>query len=148
MTGGRMYHQALGLIDHQHILVLVNNIQFHLGGRNIHRLGFGQGNGDLIPQIQFVIFLTGLATAQNTTLFQQFLRRRSGHSLHIARQKGIQTFPGNIRKQGHFFFSSFQNSLLKKIRWHTSKIPPQVIKQSATLNTGNSMNSSWIISTT
>ena len=47
-----------------------------------------------------------------------------------------------------YFFSSFQNSLLKKIREITMAKQPQVMKQSATLNTGKLMNFVSIISTT
>ena len=45
-------------------------------------------------------------------------------------------------------FSSFQNSLLNITRWPISRQQPQVMKQSATLNTGNSMKVVSIISTT
>ena len=47
-----------------------------------------------------------------------------------------------------YFFSSFQNSLLKRIRLVIMAIQPQVMKQSATLNTGNRMNLVSSMSTT
>ena len=54
-----------------------------------------------------------------------------------------------LRSQtGYFFVSSFQKPLLNKNRWAISRKQLQVIKQSATLNTGNFINSVWIISTT
>ena len=42
----------------------------------------------------------------------------------------------------------FQNSLLNSTRWAMSSTQPQVMKQSATLNTGKRMNSTSIMSTT
>ena len=55
--------------------------------------------------------------------------------------------PGKVSGYDHFL-SSFQNDLLKNTRWIISKMQPQVMKLSATLNTGKVINSVSIISTT
>ena len=52
------------------------------------------------------------------------------------------------RSTTNYFLSSFQKALLKNTRCKISKIQPQVMKQSATLNTANRMKSTSIMSTT
>ena len=62
-------------------------------------------------------------------------------------QEGIQPFPGGVGDQAHLC-SSFQKSLWKKARCTITSTQPQVMKQSATLNTGKSMKVVSNISTT
>ena len=73
MPSGGMHHQALGLIDDQHILVFIHDVQVHLGGADIHGLGFGDLITDLITDIQFIIFLSGLTVATDSALFNELL---------------------------------------------------------------------------
>ena len=143
-----MDHQTLRLVDHQHIIVFVHDVQRHLRGHDVHFLGFRQRHGDLIAYIQFVVFLSGLTVSQNAAFLQQLLHTGTAHIFNTAGHEGIQTLAGNVGNQHHFFFSSFQNSLLIRNRCKSSRIALQVIKQSATLNTGNTMKSVSIISTT
>ena len=41
VSGGGMHHQPLGLVDDQQIVVLVDDIQRHFGGNDVHGLCFG-----------------------------------------------------------------------------------------------------------
>ena len=73
MSGSGMHHQTLGLVDDQHILVFIDDIQIHFGRRNIHSLRLRNLVGDLIANIQLVIFLAGLAVAFDPPLFDELL---------------------------------------------------------------------------
>ena len=147
MAGSGVDNKPLGLIDHNHILVFVDDIQCHFHRADIHGFGLRNGNGDGITGIQFVIFLAGLAVAQDTALVQKLLGSAAGQLRDTAGQKGIQPFTGQVGEECHFV-SSFQNALLKKIMCTISRMQPQVMKQSATLKMGNSMNWVSIMSTT
>ena len=147
MASGRVDHQALGLVDYQHVFVLVHNIQGDLLGDNVDGLGLGDGDLDLVAGIELVILFSQLAAPQHTALFQQLLSTGTAQIFHRAGKKRVQPLAGDVSIKDHFF-SSFQKALLKKRRCTSSAMQPQVIKQSATLNTGKSMNSRWIMSTT
>ena len=41
VSGGGMHHQPLGLVDDQQIVVLIDDVQGHFGGNDVHSLGFG-----------------------------------------------------------------------------------------------------------
>ena len=148
VSGSGVNNKALWFVDHQHVVILVNNVQLHLCGYDVHFLGLGQCDGNLVADIQFVVFLSGLAVSQNAAFLQQLLCAGAAHILNRTGNERIQTLTGNIRDQNHFFFSSFQNSLLIRNRCAMSKMQPQVMKQSATLNTGKSIKAVSIISTT
>ena len=147
MTDGRVDHQALGLVDHHHILVLIDDVQGNVLGHDVHR--FGLRNGDLngVAGIQFVIFLAGLAVSRHGALIHELLGGGAGQVRADTGHEGVQPLAGNVSGKNHFF-SSFQNSLLNRIRETIMAMQPQVMKQSATLNTGNTMNFVSIISTT
>ena len=93
-----MHHQTLRLIDHQKVIVFVDNVKIHLHRHNIHRFGFGEGQGNFIANIQFVVFLAGFSAAQNTALLNKVLRAAAAEVFHASRQKGIQALPGLIGK--------------------------------------------------
>ena len=93
---GRVDDKTFGLIDHQHILVFIDDIQLHFRGHDVHFLGFGQSDADFVADIQFVVFLSGLAAAQHATLFQQLLGAGAAHILNAAGQERIQSLAGNI----------------------------------------------------
>ena len=73
MACRRVNHQSLGLVDDQHIFVLIDDVQLHFGGRNVHLPGFRHFKGDLVTRIQLVVFLSGLATQQNAALLNELL---------------------------------------------------------------------------
>ena len=102
---------------------------------------------NFVADTQLIILFTGLSVPQDTALLQQLLGCRPGQTLTASGKECVQPLPGNIRIQGHFF-PSFQKFRFIKIRWIISKMQPQEIKQSATLNTGKSIKSVLIISTT
>ena len=97
----RMHHQALGLVDYQKILVLVDDVQLHFGGGDVHGLGFGDGKGDHVAHIQFVVFLAGLAVALHPALFNEPLGGTAGHVFRPPCQERVQTLPSHIRDQFH-----------------------------------------------
>ena len=96
MPGGRMHHQPLGLVDHQHILVFVDDIQRHFRSHNIHGLGLRDGILHNVPGIQLVVLFAGLAVAQNLPLLNELLGSGAGQPLPHPGKKGIQPFPGLI----------------------------------------------------
>ena len=106
-----------------------------------------QLEGDLVPGGQTVVFPGGAAVFRDPALFQQVLGGAAAQ-LCSPGQEGVQPLPFQIGVEGHDFFSSFQKALLQKIRWKNSTMQPQVMKQSATLNTGKSINVVSIMSTT
>ena len=146
MARRRVHYQPLGLVDDQQIIVLVDDIQRHFLGRDVHSLRLGNLVGNGIANIQFVVFLTGLSVAGNQPFLNELLGGAAAQIRHAPGEKGVQPLPGNIGKQGHLF--SFQKSLWNRNRCTISSTQPQVMKQSATLNTGKSIKVVSIISTT
>ena len=140
-------HQALGLVDHQHILVLIHDVQGDLLRFNVHGLGFRDGDGQGVAHIQSVIFLAGAAVARHMAPLHQLLGGAAAHVRQAPGQERVQPLPGGIGGEDHLA-SSFQNFLLNSSRLTISAAQPQVMKQSATLNTGKSMKSTRIMSTT
>ena len=61
VAGGRMDHQPLGLVHHDHVAVLVHHIQGDVLGRHVHRLRVRQGNGHGLSPAQAVVFRQGLS---------------------------------------------------------------------------------------
>ena len=147
MPGGRMDHQALGLVDDGHIFVLVDNLQRDVLGGDIHLLGLRDGVFHRVSQVQPVILLGKSAVQADGSGLNELLGGAAAQVIPLAGEEGIQPLAVLIRGQAHFF-SSFQNSLLKKPRLTNRARQPQVMKQSATLNTGKEMNWVSIMSTT
>ena len=147
MPRRRVHHQPLGLVDHHHIRILIYNIQWNFPGGNVHRLGLRNGDLHQVPHIQPVIFLSRPSLQKDTALLHQLLDGTAAEPQLAPGQKGVQPFPGQIRNQPHFF-PSFQIALLKKASRTIKRMQPQLMKQSARLNTGNSINSVSSISTT
>ena len=143
----RVDHQTLGLVDDRQILVLVDNVQLHLSGYHVDGLGIRNRQGDFVPGLQAVIFFGRSAVQTHISVGNQLLGGASAQVRNGSAEKGIQPLSRLVRCQNHFF-SSFQISLLQKARLANRAIQPQVMKQSATLNTGKSINWVSIISTT
>ena len=140
VTGGGMHHQPLGLVDDHHILIFIHNVQGNVTGFHIDFFWLRQGYLHRVARGQTVIFLSRLSVQGDAALVQELLGGGAAQVQFAACQKGIQPFSGGICKKGHFL-SSFQICLLHKIRWSISRMQPQLIKQSATLNTGKFINS-------
>ena len=146
MSGGRVHHQPLGLVDYQQILVLVDNIERYVLGLNIHGLGLRNLVGDGVAGIQLVVFLAGFSAAKNLPFLNESLGGAPAQTRYAPGQKGVQTLPRHIGIQSHL--RSFQKSLCTRSRLTISTAQPQVMKQSATLNTGKSMKVVSSMSTT
>ena len=147
MPRRRVDHQPLGLVDHRHILVFVHNIQGHLLWRDVHFPGLRNGQLHGISHPQPVVFPGGTAIEQHVSIGNQLLGSAAAETLRAAAQERVQPLAVHRGFKDHFF-SSFQNSLLKNPRLTNRAMQPQVMKQSATLNTGNSINWVSIMSTT
>ena len=146
VTRGGMHHHTHGFIDHDDISVLVHDVQGNVPGGNIHGLCLGNGKLHPVPGIQAVILPAGSAVEGDLALLNELLGGGAGQA-GAPGQKRVQTLPGDVSGEGHFF-SSFQKDLFRKNRCAIRAMQPQVMKQSATLNTGKSMNSVSIMSTT
>ena len=70
-----MHHQPLGLVDDQQIVVLVDDIQRHFGGNDVHGFCFGDRVLHPVADVQAVVFLTGDAVSRDHALFNESLRR-------------------------------------------------------------------------
>ena len=81
MAGGRMNHKTFWLVDHQNVLVFVDDVQRHFLGNDVHFLGFGQGDVNSVVHIQFVVFLAGLSVAQDAAFFQKPLGAAAGQTI-------------------------------------------------------------------
>ena len=75
VSGGGMHHQPLGLVDDQQIVVLVDDIQRHFGGNDVHGFCFGDRVLHPVADVQSVVFLTGDAVSRDHALFNESLRR-------------------------------------------------------------------------
>ena len=73
MACRRVHHQPLGLVDDQQVVILVDDIQRDFLRGDVHGLGFGNLVGNRVPDIQFIVFLSGLSVAQNQSVLNELL---------------------------------------------------------------------------
>ena len=100
VSGGGVDHQPLGLVDDQHILVLVDDLQVHLRGLDIHAYRLGDLHLDGVARLQAVIFLGIFAVFQHISLLDELLGGTAAHVSHPG-EEGIQTLPGDISGKNH-----------------------------------------------
>ena len=78
MPGSRMYHHSFGLINDQHIFILIKNIQRNILRNNIRFTGIRnlQMNSVVFPDL--IIGFGSLIPNCNLSIFQKFLNERPG----------------------------------------------------------------------
>ena len=97
VAGGRMDHQPLGLVHHDHVAVLVHHIQGDVLGRHVHRLRVRQGNGHGLSPAQAVVFRQGLSGSGDPPLLAQPGGGGAGHIRQLSGQPGVQPGAGVLR---------------------------------------------------
>ena len=100
----RVNHQTLGLVDDQHVLVLVDDVQLHLGGPDIHRHRLGDLHHDGVAGLQTVIFPGIFAVFQHSPLFNELLGRAAAQ-LGSPGEKCVQPLAGGVSGKFHSFSS-------------------------------------------
>ena len=90
MSGCRMHHHSLGLIDHQQVRILITDIQWDRLRQNIQPNRFRQDHFDCIPCAQAVFFIQSFPSTGNLALLGQALRGRTSEFFHADREKLIQ----------------------------------------------------------
>ena len=96
MTGCRVNHHANRLVHHDHVIILVDNIQWYVLGNGLHRLGLGQSDLQFIADGHLVIFFDRFAAQQNRPLLQQSGCGGAGQVIYAAGQKHVHAFTCQI----------------------------------------------------
>ena len=96
VAGCGVHHHALGLVDHQQVGILVDDVQ-----RDILRHGLdGLCVRDLqqhgVSCLEFQTFGHSLAVALHMTLGHQRLQRRAGQAGVLAAEKAVDALPGSL----------------------------------------------------
>ena len=97
----RMHHKPLWLVDDQHVLVLVGNIQRHGLGLQRHRLGLGRLKFIDGPGLRPVALAHGPALTGHGPGVQQLLRGAAADALSLLRQKDVQPDAAGLSSQLH-----------------------------------------------
>ena len=145
-----MDHHPLGLVDHQQVPILIDDVQ-----RDILRDGRdGGGVGDLhqdgVPRFQLAVFGRRLAVGQNVPFGDQVLQRAAGQAGVLPGQKAVDPLAGVLGLNGKltlfhgslvpFRFAGLVFGLRRSSRMtdSTHRPMPTQTQISAKLNTANS----------
>ena len=90
IAGCGMHHHALGLVDDQHIAVLVDNVQGDVLGHGVDGLRVGQADLQCLAAGDLVILFHRPAVQQHPLFFCQPLGGGAGQLLHPVGQKLVQ----------------------------------------------------------
>ena len=103
VAGGRMHHHALGLVDDDQIVILVDDIQRDVLGLGLDGLRFRQVDTVGSAGDNFVFFVDAAAAAGHSALLHQVLQGAAGKLGPLPCQPGVQA-AGGIRPSGKFNF--------------------------------------------
>ena len=140
VAGGGVDHHAHGLVHHDHVPVLVDNVQGNILGENFHRRRVGDEHRQLVSQVQPVVFLQGLALPEDVASLQQLLGGGAGEIIQGLGQKLIRPLAGDLHSEGnHHALAAPLSPRMKKSTWTHRSTPPTTTPMSATLNTAKFM---------
>ena len=137
VAGGGVDHQAHGLVDHDDILVLEDHVQGDVLGDGLQGHRVGDDHGDLIPDVQPLVFLQGLVLPVDPPLLQELLGGGPGQVGEDLGQEEVRPLAvllgGEVDGHGLASFSPVKRTV------STSSTPPMTTPMSATLKTGKCM---------
>ena len=87
----RVYHHALGLVDHKEVVVLIDDIQRDILGNGVHGLRLGNGDGYLLAAPELVVLAYGFAACKDQSLFDESLYCRACKLRNIVRNVLVYT---------------------------------------------------------
>ncbi len=148
VAGGRVHDHALGLVDHQQVVVLVDDIQRDILRHGLDGLCVRDLQQDGVPCLQLEAFGHQFAVAQHMALCHKRLQRPAGKAGVLAAEKAVDALTGSLLLYDKF--TLFHSLLLlsgifawtssRKITSTHSATPTQT-QMSAKLNTAKRMNS-------
>ena len=103
VAGGRMHHHALGFVDDDQIVILVDDIQRDVLGLGLDGLRFRQVDTVGSAGDNFVFFVDTAAAAGHSALLHQVLQGAAGKLDALPCQPGVQA-AGGIRPSDKFNF--------------------------------------------
>ena len=98
VAGGRVDHQALGLVHHDDILILVDDVQRDVLGHHVHRFRVRQRDAHGLVPLEAGVFRGGTAAAGNLALLQQPGGGGAAHALQLSRQPRVQPGAGVLSR--------------------------------------------------
>ena len=145
VPGGWMDHQPFRLIEDNHIVVLVADIQRNVLRHNVHGFRLRQIHGENLPRHGLLVFLHCAAVTGDAALFQKPLGGGPGYILQQLGQRHVHAHAAFRTGDSHSLSPFFRSNT----RTHsTSSAAPMHTKQSATLKMAKFINSTSIMSTT
>ena len=61
MARSGVYYHAHGLVDHHHVVVLIDDVQGDVLGNEVNILGLGRGHQQGVPRLEGGVLFHGLA---------------------------------------------------------------------------------------
>ena len=91
MAGGRVYHQTAGLVDDDHVAVLIYHVKRDIlrHKRDIRKLG--QGDKKPVARGRKGVLLHGLPAQQNRAALDQALHGTAGKTLQMASEESVDS---------------------------------------------------------
>ena len=105
-----MHHHAFGLVDHQQMLVLIDDFQRDVLRHGLNGLCVRNFQKDGVARLELQAFGDQLAVAQHMTVGHQRLQSRPGKAGVLAAQKAVDALA--CRLLLHHKFKLFHGSLL------------------------------------
>lgn len=127
MARRRVDHQPHGLVDHDHVAVLVDHIQRDLLGEHVNRGRVGQDDGKHVAGGGLVILLYPPAAAGDRALLQQPLGGGAGQLRQGAGEELVHPLPGPVSRQmerRHPASPVSRTYRRKRSRTRTGRCPP------------------------
>ena len=97
---GGMHHQALGLVEDDDVLVLVDHVQGDVLGEELRLLRLRQGHRQGLAAPETVVLGQGFAAAGDLPVLQEAGGGGAGQVLPLVCQPGIDPPAGGLRRHG------------------------------------------------
>ena len=114
MAGGGMHHHPLRLVDQDHVVILVQDIQRDLLRRDLRRLRVRDVADDAVPRFQLPVALRGGTVHGDAAFLDQLLHMGARHLRHGSCKEHVQARSClcgiSLKLCDHFSCSSFSSS--------------------------------------
>ena len=94
---GGVDHHARGLVDHDHVLVLIDHVQRDVLGQQGAVRGLGQGDGDLLSARELIVLGRPFPVDQHRAALDELLGSGSAHALQRGGEEAVDAPAGVLR---------------------------------------------------
>ena len=103
MADGRMHHDAGRFVEHKHVGILVEDLQWNVLRQRFGSLRFGKEDADLFPTRRAVRRFDDAAVDGHVPVIDQALHDAARHGRELLAQKGVQPEVGAAAFDGEDF---------------------------------------------